>query len=177
MKLKYLIILFGVFYSAFIITAPTKNKSKRNTRTRSTSKRRPTKTMSRGRTSSRGMSRGGGSSAPSSSVGATPTPGITPPPIAPTKQKPAPLNITFFDQKIIKLDLDGKKSIKQTKEKLQEIKNKLQKEKTELIKLQKSLENKPKTITNKEIIEKEENYRKELDEKKNPQNNELAFIK
>lgn len=164
MKLKYLIILFGVFYSAFIITAPTKNKSKRNTRTRSTSKRRPTqrKTISRGRTSSRGMSRGGGSSAPSSSVGATPT-----------KQKPAPLNITFFDQKIITLNNAGKESIKQTKEKLQEIKNKLQKEKAELIKLQKSLESKPKTITNKEIIKKEENYRKKLDEKK-PQTQELV---
>ena len=131
MKLKYLCILFGVFYSAFIITAPTKNKSKRNTRTRSTSKRRPTqrKTISRGRTSSRGMSRGGGSSAPSSSVGATPT-----------KKKPAPLNITFFDQKVIKLDSTGKELIKKTKDKLQDIKNKLDKEKAELITLRKSLE-------------------------------------
>lgn len=188
MKLKYLCILFGVFYSAFLITAPKNNKSKKNTRTRSTSKRRPTqrKTMSRGKTPSRGMSRGGGSSiqngiTPSpitptlNSTTPTPTPGMTPSPITPTSSAPTqetpekkrePLNIAFFDQKVIKLDSTGKESITKTKEKLQEIKNKLNKEKTELIKLQKSLETKPKTITNKEIIEKEENYRKELDAKK-----------
>lgn len=168
MKLKYLCILFGVFYSVCIITAPTKNKSKRNTRTRSTSKRRPTqrKTMSRGRSSSRGMSRGGGSSAPSS-IRSTHTPGMTPSPITPISstqsqitptpgKKLEPLKTTFFDQKIIKLDTKNKESIKKTKERLQEIKNKLEEEKTALKKLQKSLENKPKTIKNKEIIEEED---------------------
>lgn len=185
MKLKYLYILFGVLYSACIITAPTKNKSKKNTRTRQTSKRRPTqrKTMSRGRTPSRGMSRGGSSSVSSVTM-PTPTPGMTPSPVpptppAPTKQTPGkklePLNITFFDQKVIKLDMAGKESIKKTTEKLQEIKNKLDKEKAELIKLQKSLETKPKKITNKEIIEKEESYNAELDAKRKPQTKELAF--
>lgn len=183
MKLKYLFILFGVFYAGSLITAPTKNKSKRNTRTRQTSKRRPTqkRSISKGRGfakvgSSRGGIRVGGG-------GFTPTPTPTPtqttqnPPttLPQTPPKPQinslkPLDINVLDRKIIRLDSAAKTSIKKTKDKLQEIKNTLDKEKAELMKLRETIQKKPLTL--KEI---EESYTKELDAKKNPQNKELVL--
>lgn len=182
MKLKYISILFGVFYAACLITAPTKNKSQRNTRTRQTSKRRPTqkRSISRGRGSARGgSSRGGSRVGGGSSFTPTPiptqttqTPPTTLPQTAPKSQRNTlePLNMKVLDGKIIRLDSAAKDSIQKTKDKLQEIKNQLDKEKKELINLRETIQKKPLTL--KEI---EQSYRKELDAKKNPQNKELVL--